>query len=100
MDDAVIFSSNWQDHLNNLNQTLIRIGEAGLTIKQAKFSYVMFKYLGHVLGRGQVRPEQATIIAVKEFATPKKRKDVWVFMGLAGYCWHFIPDFATFATHH
>ena len=42
-------------------------------------------YLGHVVGRGQLKPIKAKIEAVAGFTTPKKKKDVRSFLGLAGY---------------
>ena len=33
MDDVVIYSSTWQDHLQHIQQTLAQLGKAGLTVK-------------------------------------------------------------------
>ena len=43
MDDMVIFSVNWPDHLDHVDQALQGIGEAGLTVKQAKCCYAMYE---------------------------------------------------------
>ncbi len=42
-------------------------------------------YIGHVVGKGQVRPMKAKVKAVKEFKQPKTKKDVQAFLGLCGY---------------
>ena len=100
MDDVVIYSSTWQDHLQHIQQTLAQLGKAGLTVKLGKCRFGLQKcpYLGHVVGRGQLKPIKAKIEAVAGFITPKKKKDVRSFLGLAGYYWKFIPGYSTIAT--
>ena len=36
LDDVVVFSNSWQDHLRHLEQVVARIQEAKLTIKATK----------------------------------------------------------------
>ena len=38
--------------------------------------------LGYVVREGLVRPEEAKVKAVAEFATPRHKKDVRAFLGL------------------
>ena len=52
-------------------------------------------YLGHIVGSGLVRPEPAKIQAVKDFPVPQTKKQVRLFLGLAGYYRCFIPDYAS-----
>ena len=100
MDDAVIYSSTWQDHSQHVQQMLAQLGKAGLTVKPGKCRFGMQEcpYLGHVVGRGQFKPIKAKIGAVAGFTTPKKKKDVRSFLGLAGYNRKFIPGYSTIAT--
>ena len=50
MDDVVIYSSTWQDHLQHIQQTLAQLGKAGLTVKPGKCRFGMQEcpYLGPV----------------------------------------------------
>ena len=55
-------------------------------------------YLGHIVGINGVKPDLAKIKAIKEWKQPKNVKEIWSFLGLAGYCQRFIQDFARIAT--
>lgn len=56
MDDLVIFSMTWPDHLFHLEQVLVRLKDAGLTARLQKCQFGMYEcpYLGHTVGRGTV----------------------------------------------
>ena len=99
IDDLVIHSMTWEEHLSHIEEVLKRLGAAGLTVKPAKCQFGMAKcgYLGHIVGGGRVEPETAKINAVQSFQQPRTKKQVRVFLGLAGYYRKFIPNFATVA---
>ena len=54
-------------------------------------------YLGHVVGSGEVQPEQEKVEAVKCYPTPRSKKQVRAFLGLTGYYRKFIPAYADLA---
>lgn len=41
MDDLVVFSREWTQHLEHVNETLTRLAAAGLTVKLAKCQFAM-----------------------------------------------------------
>ena len=96
LDDVVIYSKTWEEHLLHLKEILRRLGRGGLTVKPKKCQFGMEQctYLGHVVGNGEVRPEQSKQQAVKDFPTPKTKKQVRAFLGLTGYYRKFIPGYA------
>ena len=59
LDDLVVFSNSWQEHLSQLRTVLNRTKEAGLTVKVGKCQFGTSKcvYLGHMVGNGSVEPE-------------------------------------------
>ena len=99
IDDIVIFSSSWEEHLDHLCKVLSCLQEANLTIKMAKcqFGRSEVRYLGHVIGGGKVKPDPQKLEAVKDYPTPVCKRDVRAFLGLAGYYHHFVPHFSTVA---
>ena len=99
LDDLVIFSHTWEEHCKHLRAVLSRLREAGLTAKPAKCQLGMQQcvYLGHVVGNGEVRPEQRNIDAVTNFPRAATKKKVRSFLGLTGYYRKFIPNYSTIA---
>ena len=97
IDDMVIFSMVWSEHLTHLRTVLSRLKHDGLTAKARKCQFAMQScvFLGNVVGEGCVRPEQAKVEAVREFQQPKTKKDVRAFLGLVGYYHRFLPNFSS-----
>jgi len=54
--------------------------------------------LGVIVGKGQVKMEQEKIIAVKEWKTPTKVKDMESFLRFANFYQCFIQNFSVVAT--
>jgi len=99
IDDIVVFSQTWQEHLDHLRDVFSRLQQAGLTLRSEKCHYGMkeAQYLGHVIGGGKVRPDPKKVQAVRDYPTPSSKKDIRAFLGLTGYYRKFIPHFATLA---
>ena len=87
LDDLVIHSQSWVDHLQHIRHVLQRLREAGLTAKPAKCQFGMNRcvYLGHRVGGGLVQPEVGKLQAVQSFPVPTTKRQVRAFLGLVGY---------------
>lgn len=96
LDDIVVYSATWEDHLRHLSDVLARIQRAGLTIHPRKCALAKeeVQYLGHVLGRGVIRPQTDKVQAIQHCPRPQNKKDVRSFLGLVGWYRRFVPDFA------
>lgn len=97
IDDVVITSSTWEEHLSHIRQTLQALQAAHLTVKLVKccFAAAQIQFLGHLVGRGDIRPQRLKTLAVREYKQPKTKKDIRVFLGMAGYYRRFMPNFAS-----
>lgn len=96
IDDVVIFSNTWTEHLQHLQSVLERLRKAGLTAKPSKraWSRASCIYLGYLVGRGLIQPEQCKVAAVQNFLQPVTKSDIRSFLGLTGYYRKFIPNYA------
>ena len=99
IDDIMVFSSSWEEHLTHLHKILNCLQEANLTIKMSKcqFGRIKVHYLGHVIGGGQVKPDPRKLEAVRDYLTPVSKKQVRTFLGPAGYYCLFVSHFSTIA---
>ena len=72
LNDLVIYSSTWQEHLSHVEQIFLRLKKAGLTIKLKICQLAMEEctYLGHVIGKGTSRPELSKLKAVEIYPVP------------------------------
>ena len=96
LDDIVIFSDCWSDHVKTLEEVFERLSSANLTLNLAKceFGKATVTYLGKVVGHGQVRPVNAKVEAVLSYPTPTTRRELRRFLGLAGYYRCFCKNFS------
>ena len=85
--------------MERLGALLKRLEEANLTINLAKstFCSATVTYLGHIVGRGEVRPKTANVEAILQYQVPDSRKSLMQFMGMAGFYRRFCPNFASIA---
>ncbi len=96
LDDIIIFSQSWEEHLEHLKEVLTRIKAAGLTIRPDKCALAKpeTQYLGFVLGHGVIRPQVGKLEAIKAAGRPETKKQVRAFLGLVGWYRKFIPNFS------
>lgn len=99
IDDIVIISDTWEQHLSRVTELFQRLKDAGLTVNLAKsvFGSGTVVYLGHVVGQGKTRPKQANVEAILNFPTPTSRKSIMRFMGMTGFYRRFCPNFSAVA---
>ena len=100
IDDLIIFSRSFDDHLQHLEEVFKRLRDANVRLKPSKCHFVKpeVDYLGHLVSASGLRPNPDKIRAVQQFPTPRNVTDVRSFLGLANYYRRFIKGFAQIAT--
>ncbi|CAF1158517.1 unnamed protein product, partial [Adineta ricciae] len=99
IDDVVIYSPTFEQHLVDLENVFQALKEANLTLKASKCQFCRqeMHYLGHVVTSKGIKPDPNLIKSVIEFPQPKKIKDIQSFLGLTGYYRRFIQNYSKLA---
>ena len=85
LDDIIIYSCSFHDHLDHLNDVFSRLRSANVKLKPSKCSFARssVEYLGHVVSHDGIKPDPSKIAAVENFPVPQCVRDVRSFLGLA-----------------
>lgn len=99
IDDILVYSESFEDHLDHLEKLFLRLREANLKLKTTKcrFGVNQVKFLGFVISPEGIIPHEENIKAVKDYPVPKNPKEVRRFLGLASHYRKFIPGYSTLA---
>lgn len=78
LDDIVVYSSSWKEHMDTLFAVFTRLLNASLTLNLAKceFAKATVLYLGKWVGQGQVRPAVQKVQAIVDFSVPQTKRDL------------------------
>jgi len=96
IDDILIFSKSFEDHIKHLTQLFQAIKIEGFRLKFSKCSFAenSVKYLGHIIQNNSVRPLKDNLISIKNFPTPKTQKNVRQFLGKINFYHKYVPKIA------
>ena len=99
LDDIIIFSQMFEEHLERLDRVLTRLTQDGLKIKPQKCTFLndSVSYLGHVVSAEGVETDPAKVSALKELGTPQSVKELCLFLGFCSYYHRFVKDFSKVA---
>ncbi|GFW46404.1 retrovirus-related Pol polyprotein from transposon 17.6 [Trichonephila clavipes] len=100
MDDVVIFSKTFEEHLVHLELVLTELEKLGFSVRLDKCSFAAkrIKYLGHTIGGGKHGPDEDKILTIKRLIRPTTKKEVRSVLGLMGFYRAYIPNYAEIST--
>ena len=94
IDDILIFSKSYADHINHLSQLLEAIQKEGFRLKftKCRFATNSVRYLGHVIQNNKVTPVRDNLISIRDFPTPKNQKNIRQLLGKVNFYREYIPN--------
>jgi hypothetical protein len=99
LDDVVVYSESFEEHLKHLEIVLERLRSAGFTVRPEKvvFATQEISLLGHVISPAGVRIDPERTRAIRDFPPPRDVKGIRRFIGMVNFYHKFIPRLAEVA---
>ena len=99
LDDILIYSNTFEEHMQHIKIVLDRLQQAGLTVESRKTHIAQKKiiFIGYTFSKHGIETDPANIEKVKQFPVPKTIRDIKSFLGLTGYYRRFQKDYAKIA---
>jgi len=98
LDDVVIYSESFEEHLEHIRLVLDRLRQARLTVKTEKVVFATQEIsLGHLVSPGCVRIDPERTRPIREFPIPQDNRGLDRFIGMVNFYQKFIPRCADVA---
>jgi hypothetical protein len=99
LDDVVVYSETFDQHISRLQEVFERLRRAGLTVRPDKVVFATHEiaFLGHKESPAGVSIDPDRTRAIKDFSSPKDVAGVSRFIGMVNFYHKFIPNFADVA---
>ena len=96
LDDIIVYSSTFEEHLKHLEDVFIKLSAAGVKLspEKSQFCRKEVEYLGHLITPQGVKPTRENVRKILDFPVPRNVKMVRAFLSLAGYYRRFIQHFS------
>lgn len=96
VDDIIVGSETFDEHMIHLEMVLKKLKEANLNIRleKCRFCRDEVRYLGHILSPVGIKTDPEKLKAIYEFPAPQSVKQLQSFLGLCNYYRRFIPGYA------
>jgi len=98
VDDLLMHSSSFYDHLEHLDRLLHKLTTAGFTVNASKCNFCKpeTKFLGHIICDKTVKADPERIEAILRYPVPKNQKQLRKFLGVCNFHQQFIVNYASF----
>lgn len=99
LDDVIVFSETFEEHISRLTQVFQKFREAGLKLssKKCAFCAKKVKYVGHIVSAEGIEPDPGKIEKIAQWSVPTNVDELRQYLGFASYYRKFIKDFSKVA---
>lgn len=93
VDDILVATPTWEEHIYLLRTILEKFKVAGVTANLAKsrFAKEQIKFLGHMISPAGILPDPDKIRAIQNFPPPNTKKQLKAYLGLVSFFRKFVP---------
>ena len=97
VDDVIVYSSTWDEHMYSLRELFSRVKNASLTVKPSKcrVACTHVDFIGHRVGEGQLTTQMDKVKRVKNAEVPRNKTQVRSLLGVVGYYRKFVDNLAS-----
>src|SRR5207302_3701286 len=87
LDDIIIYSENWEDHIEHITEVFNRLEKAGLRMGKDKcdFAKEEISFLGHIVNKNGIEPDPKKLELIKDWKELLQKKKTRSFVGLMSY---------------
>lgn len=99
MDDVIVHSKNFEEHLLQLSDVFSRLRQANLKVNPKKCCFMQRKvaFLGHVVSSEGIQTDPEKVKAILEWPRPNNKTALRSFLGICAYYRKFIKSFSAIA---
>lgn len=99
LDDIIIISSSFEEHVSRLLRVLEKLKSANLTVnfEKCQFFRSELRYLGYLVDSRGLRTDPNKVDAILNFPVPTNKTELKRFLGTATWYRRFVPNFSTVA---
>jgi hypothetical protein len=99
IDDILVYSTTFEQHLERLEEVLLRILNAGLKLKASKCHVFQRKveFLDHIVSADGIEVQPSKVSAVLDWPRPTNLHELRSFVGFCSYYRRFVQGFANLA---
>ena len=99
LDDIIIYSKSREEHIIHVRRVLAALRENNIKLRSEKCKFFgdEIEYLGFFIKNDTLRPNPTKLTAVKDYAPPKSKREVYRFLGLTSYFRIFIHNYTELA---
>lgn len=97
LDDVIICTPTFDQHINILREVVSRISKAGLTLNREKCNFCKseLRYLGYIVNASGLLVDPEKVEAIMSIPPPKNISDIRRIIGMASWYRRFVPNFST-----